>query len=95
MDEKISQIGDQILNDLILAFYSEQAFYVSNRFGKYLNEEDALYITDDDIIKYIKSKLSSTFYLEVKEVDREFDSTVEEFLFRDTELKIQHVKNND
>lgn len=93
MDNRTREVGSQILEELIDAFFHEQPYYVSNRFGKHLTESDMVFITDEDIIDYIKQELTVGYRLEVSEVSRLLNtgSIGEDFFFHDTELKIHKI----
>lgn len=61
------------------------------------NEEDSLFITDDQIINHVKKMLDDKYTLQVYPVERLFESSiegVEDFKYIDTEIRIV-LKEND
>lgn len=91
---RVSIIGEKVLKQLINCYHAEQPYYLKQNIG-YLfnNEDDNLFVTDEDVIEHVKKCLSDKYFLEVKEVERTFTGETENFTYPDIELKI--VKTTD
>lgn len=90
----IEKIGLQVLQEVIIAMELEVPYYVKDNFERTIGDtEDSLFITDDEIINYVKKVLADKYTLEVKHVQREYISVEPEdnFFYEDIELKL--IKN--
>lgn len=98
MHEVIRTVGDKVLKGLIECYYSGEKYYLSNNvnylFGK---EEEALFTSNEDIIKHVEKLLSDKYQLKVTPVERTFKFSKpenEDFTFSDIELQIILKENN-
>lgn len=92
---KIQRIGQSILNHLVAAYTNKQHFYLGDRIGEFLDEdEDSMMISNDDIINYMRKILSDEYSIIEIPTERIFKATKEEdsFKYFDTELKL--IKND-
>ena len=92
--KNIEKIGLQVLSEINMAMEMEIPYYVKDNFDRIIGDtEDSLFITDDEIINYVKKILSPKYNLEVKEIQREYISVEPEdnFFYGDIELKL--IKN--
>lgn len=84
--DKIKYAGEDALHKLIECYYSEDTFYM--RDIKFLEEDDNILISNQDIINYISNNLLGKYKLQVDYIIRQ----VGDIQFEDIELKI--VRND-
>ena len=89
----IQKIGQQVLYGLLVARELNVPYYVKDNFDDILLSEDDLFISDEDIIKYVKKVLSNEYTLEIIPTQREFmsENPEDNFFYGDIELKL--IKN--
>jgi hypothetical protein len=94
----VSDIADRVLHELVDCYFAGTDFFMGDRVSKFLkNHEDAIFITDEEIIDTLKRKLADKYCLEVTDVMRTLITHTPEndFDYADTKLEIKLKHNND
>lgn len=94
----VHDVAERVLHELIECYFAGTDFYMNNRMDKYFhNNEEAAFITNEEIIDNMKKKLTDKYYLQVDQVKRAlmtFDPK-ESFYYMDTKLEIKLKEDND
>jgi hypothetical protein len=95
---RLNKISEEVLKDLVDCYFTKESYFMNSRLGRILEEDDNLFITNEEIIENIKRKLASKFYLDVTTVRRLFKSQnigLDDLYYEDTELEIRQKKDDD
>ncbi len=93
----VSDIADRVLHELVDCYFAGTDFFIGDRIDKFMrHHEDAIFITNEEIIDTIKRKLADKYYLQVTDVMRTLKTHTPDhnFDYADTKLEIK-LKHND
>lgn len=91
-------IGKKVLGSLIHCYIHDEPYYLSNTINYLFNtEEDALFISNEEILDHVKRMLSDKYELSIESVQRihhSEDEDLEDFTYEDTQIKIKPKEND-
>jgi hypothetical protein len=91
-------VAERVLHELIECYFAGTDFYMNDRMDKYFhNNEEAAFITNEEIIDNMKKKLTDKYYLQVDQVKRTIMTLglKESFDYMDTKLEIKLKEDDD
>lgn len=94
----VHDIAERVLHELIECYFAGTDFYMNSRMDKFFhNNEEAAFITNEEIIDNIKKQLIDKYYLQVDQVKRILASYEPEnnFEYMDTKLEIKLTEDDD
>lgn len=91
----LEKIGQEVIYGLLMSKELGIPYYVKDNFYLVLNNEDKLFISDEEIFKVVEDLLPKQYVLEIIPVEREFvsDTIAGNFPYGDIELQLVEIGN--